>query len=86
MAFNKPYLPDYFDESALPKEDKYLITQEKALQKALSKNNMVTYHIILDECQKGWRKYLNTEKMKSGRVMSERAYQVALSNLQKIKG
>lgn len=86
MAFNKPYLPDYFDESAMKAEDKELLQHEKALQKSLSKSNMHAYHVILEECSKGWRKYLNTQKMRDGRSISERSYTLAQQNLTKIKG
>lgn len=86
MAFNKPYLPDYFDESALSKDDKELITNEKALQKALSKGDMQKHRVLTESCEKGWRKYLNTDKMKQGQKLSEKSYWIAVHNLKLIKG
>lgn len=85
MAYvKKPYLPDYFDTSRLSKEEKDLIEAEKSLQKALAKGNMTAYHALQDECNKGWRKLVNTQKMRDGRGVSERSYQMALTNLKKI--
>ena len=86
MSFKKPYLPNYFDESVMKPEDKALLQQEKALQKTLTNSNMYAYHVILEDCVKGWRKYLNTQKMREGCGMSERSYQLAVSNLARIRG
>ena len=51
---SKLFLPDYFDESRLTKEEKEALNNEKALQKALRNGDREVTKDLYKKCSKYW--------------------------------